>query len=85
MLIAKKLIVNQYVLVCLITLVRRLTVSPNVWLTLNADQIEPVSTKDVSIRAPSHVDITPNVKLLITVQFVRVNKDIQEIRSLYAL
>lgn len=82
---AKKLIVNQYVLVCLIILAHRLTVSPNVSSTLNADQIELVSTKDVSIHAPSHVVKTPNVKLLIIVQCVLVNKGTQEIRSPYAL
>lgn len=83
--IAKKLIVNQYVLVCLITLVHRLTASPNVWSTLNADQIEHVSIKDVPIRAPSHVVKTPTVKLLITVQYVPANQGIQEMRSPYAL
>lgn len=82
---AKKLIVNQYVPVCPITLVHRLTANPNVWSILNADQTEPVSTKDVSIRAPNHVVKTASVKLLITVQCVHVGKAIQEIHSPYAL
>lgn len=82
---AEKLIVNQYVLVCQITWVHHRIANRNVWSILNVNQIEPVSTNDVSIRAPSHVVKIPNVKLSITVQYVLVNKDIQEIHSPYAL